>query len=331
MESLALGPSRGDIDRLSVRVMSVWRIVRRWLFRGVLLAAIGLVYGCVGWMESMDNMHCDTAGSGYKCTQVEEAPPRHTRSEYQPLWADEYHDVGTERPEVSEYVFEMTNQEREQRGRSSLRHDPTLSQIACWHNQDQLKGGYMGHEDSDDRMAADRVAREHRRLIGVVAENVHGFRIDVESTGTGKREWASRIVDGWMESSGHRSNILDRDHTHLGVCVSTDTVKFRAVQLFAEVSAYLDQPLPWTMPPGDSMSVSFSLVKADEPPARYEFAPAGEPLREAGVGKPVNGILHVPDSTGKYGLRVLVPDGSGRYWTYGGPRVWVKEEDVPAY
>jgi len=314
--------------------MPDWRIVQDWLFRGVLLAAVCLLYGCAGWIESMENMHCDTAGSGYKCTQVEEAPPRHTRSEHQPVWADEYEDVGMEWPEVSEYVFEMTNQERQQRGRSSVHHDPTLSQIACWHNQDQLKGGYMGHEDSDDRMPGDRVAREHRRLIGVVAENAYRFRIDVESEKTKKQEWASRIVGNWMESPGHRSNMLDREHTHLGVCVSTDTVNSRAVQLFAVVNAYLDRPLPWTVTPGDSTSVSFSLVEAEQPPARYKFAPAGEPLREAfdeGAGKPMNGTLHFPDSTGKYELRVLVPDGSGRFWTYGGPRIWVKETDIPAY
>lgn len=309
------------------------KIVRCW-FLGVLLVAVGFLYGCASWIESMGNMHCDTAGSGYKCTQVEEAPPRHTRSEYQPVWADEYHDVGTDYAEVGEYVFEMTNQEREQRGLAPLRHDPTLSQISCWHNQDMIGHSYVGHEDSDDRMPADRVKREHRRLIGGAGENAFGSDIDMESVSSGEREWAARVIEGWMTSPGHRENILSGRYTHLGVCVTKDTVRTRATQVFADVAAYLNQSLPWTMSPGDSMSVSFSLVKADHAPERYEFAPAGEPLREAfdgGWGLPLNENLHVPDSTGKYELRVLVPDDSGRYWTYGGPRIWVKEEDVPAY
>lgn len=296
-----------------------------------LLLGLVLVYGC-----GSVNMHCNTAGPGYNCTQVTEAPPRHTRTPYQPVWSDEFHSVGTTKPQVSEAIVRMTNGERETKSLRPLQHDSTLSRIACWHNQDMLGHNYVGHEDSDDRMPSDRVAREHRRLIGIVGENAYrGGRLGPGASPDRKREWGRYIMDEWMDSPGHRANILDHDWTHLGACVTQDSVQSRASQVFADVYAYLDAPLPWTMPPGDSVSVSFSLTKAEAPPTRYQFVPAGQPLRDAfsgdDQGRSLNGTLHVPDAPGKYELRVLIPTSQDRYLPLGGPRVWVKPPDVPAY
>lgn len=300
------------------------------LVGGVGVAVLG--YGC-----SSMNMRCDGAGKGYECTTVERPPLRHTRSPYQPPWSDEYHDLATNLPVVGEYVFEFTNDERERLGHSPLKHDPVLTQIACWHNQDMIGHNYLGHNDSDDRMPRDRVAREHRRLIGTVGENAYdlGARVGRRAPQKHKRGWARDIVEGWMNSPGHRANILEDRWTHFGACVSKDSLQGQATQVFASVQAYLDDPLPWAVTPGDSVSVSFTLVKADHPPSRYEFVPAGEPLDKAFEGeewgKPMDGKLYLPGTTGTYGLRVLVPEGNGRFTVLGGPRVLVKKEGEPAY
>ena len=43
---------------------------------------------------------------------------------------------------------------------------------------------------------------------------------------------ASRAVDGWMNSPGHRKNILTPDFTHIGVGVHRENGRNYAVQLF---------------------------------------------------------------------------------------------------
>jgi hypothetical protein len=242
---------------------------------------------------------------------------------------------------VSDFVFTLTNEERKGLGHPPLEHDQTLSQIACWHNQDMIGHNYLGHEDSDDRSPQDRVAREHRRLVGTgYGENANEMLPGKtrKNSKADKRAWAEEIVTEWMNSAGHRANILRGRWTHFGACVSADSTESRATQVFASVQAYLDEPLPWAMTPGDSVSVSFTLVKADHPPTEYEFVPAGEPLAEAfekeGRGKPFNGTLYLPTSPGEYGLRLLIPAQGGRSRLYAvvkGPRILVLEEGTPAY
>jgi len=204
--------------------------------------------------------------------------------------------------------------------------------------------GYLGHEDSDDRNARDRVAREHRRLIGIVAENaLEGAPLTPplsvgqrRATDAQARKLAGRILDGWLESSKHRANLMKRSHTHLGACVSsTDTLMdVRATQIFSKVSAYLDEPLPWTMTSGDSVSVSFDLVAALRAPKRYKFVPPGQSMGQSfGLrwGTPLNdGVVHLPDASGTYELRFMVAERTGQHTIRRGPRVKVQKSEAPA-
>ena len=302
------------------------RAVPPLLLVGALFVTAGLVHGCGGL-----NIRCDGGGKGYSCRSVDGPPERHTRSEYQPPWADEYHDISTERPTVSEHVFTQTNATRQEEGVSSLQHDRTLSQIACWHNQDMLGHNYLGHNDSDDRLPSHRVAREHRRLIGAVGENAYeGGALNNRD----KQQWARDILDTWMHSPGHRENIMTARWTHLGACVSERSMNARATQVFTETWAYFDEPLPWTMAPGTSIANSLSLAKATAPPTRYRFVSPRLTMWRAfpteSAGRAFNGTLHVPDSTGLYEVRFEFPTQSGGTEIIGGPWVRVTEDGGPS-
>ncbi|MFO8099874.1 MAG: CAP domain-containing protein [Salinibacter sp.] len=139
---------------------------------------------------------------------------------------------------INEYVLEQTNAER-QRGRlSPLRHDPTLSQIACGHNRDMLKHDYMGHQDSDGHSPSDRVRWQHRRLLGEVSENTYrGDSLSGPDSHEDNQRWATRIVERWMQSAPHRKNILGTNWTHVGACVMRDAATGRATQVLANVHA----------------------------------------------------------------------------------------------
>ena len=55
---------------------------------------------------------------------------------------------------------------------------------------------------------------------------------------------AQMIMDGWMNSPGHRKNILSPGYTHLGVGVITNNQEIKATQVFIGVAAAGIRPGP---------------------------------------------------------------------------------------
>ena len=247
----------------------------------------------------------------------------------QPPDAGEHAGVGRHRLDAGRAVFDLTNEVRTDRGRGTLTPDSTLAQSACWHNQDMLVHDYLGHRDASGRTPGDRVAREHRRLIGTAGENVaDGEPLPADASREDAAAWAGAVVKRWMNSDGHRSNLLRSQFTHLGTCVTHTASVARATQLFATAWAYLDEPLPWTMSVGDSLAISVTPNRAQGAPEAYAFVPPTEPLGRAFDGddarRAFQGTLHLPDSAGVYGSRFLFMEGEGRYVVISGPRVQVE-------
>lgn len=121
-------------------------------------------------------------------------------------------------------VFELTNVERANNGLPPLIWDSGLASAARAHSDDLARNNLFGHTGSDGSSVGERLSRagiSHRGW----AENVSGGRNTPEAT-----------VAGWMASPGHRSNILNRDMTHLGVGLSHlegSRFSFYATQKFA--------------------------------------------------------------------------------------------------
>lgn len=292
----------------------------RSLFLMVMLGVLGA--GCSGVPDP-------GAESGEETEGAPADPVRLRASPSQPPSADKYAGVGLRRPEAGRLVFTLTNRVRANRGRAVLTRDTTLAQIACWHNQDMLAHGYMGHEDAGGALPSDRMAHEHRRLIGAAGENVaKGDPLPEGASRSDAAEWAGTVLEGWMNSDGHRTNVLRPQFTHVGACATHISSASRATAMFATVWAYLDAPLPWSLSPGDSLTVSIRPVRAAEPPAEYAFVPVGEPVGEAFEsderGHSFRGTLHLPDEPGVYGSRFLFPEDNGRYMIISGPRTQVE-------
>ena len=237
-------------------------------------------------------------------------------------------DAFVERTRVAKTIVAFTNRERRTQEQPPLRQDSSLARIACRHNQDMLAHGYMGHEDVNGQLPTDRVMRNHRSLIGSIGENVYKSATVPGAHRAGVEAWAQDALDRWRESPGHRKNLLRKEFTHTGVCVTHTESVAMATQMFAGVWAYLDTPLPRSVPPGDSLAVSVRPITASGPPVQYAFVPVGEPVSEAftgdGEGRPFRDRLYLPDRPGVYGSRFLFPEGDGRYRGLSGPRVRVE-------
>ncbi|WP_328935530.1 MULTISPECIES: CAP domain-containing protein [unclassified Streptomyces] len=102
-------------------------------------------------------------------------------------------------------VVELTNAERARAGLRALAVDPLLAAAAQAHSTDMVARAFYSHTSPDGSQPWDRAAAagSRRRTIG-------------ENIACGQRSPAE-VVEGWMNSPGHRANILKPDFTHIGI------------------------------------------------------------------------------------------------------------------
>ncbi|MBL1108920.1 TerD family protein [Streptomyces sp. 5-8] len=119
------------------------------------------------------------------------------------LWASPLTPAGLTRTAAE--VLALTNTERGRAGLPPLAADPLLTAAAQAHSADMVARDFYAHTAPDGSEPWDRAAAAgaRRRTIG-------------ENIACGQRS-AAEVVTDWMNSPGHRANILKRDFTHLGV------------------------------------------------------------------------------------------------------------------
>lgn len=105
-------------------------------------------------------------------------------------------------------LLTLTNAERRRLGFSTLLPDEALALAARHHAQEMATLNYFSHSSPTPRNAtlSQRVAQAGSAAIGV-GENL---------ALVGPQEVAQRSVQGWMESPGHRENLLRPNYTHVG-------------------------------------------------------------------------------------------------------------------
>ncbi|WP_106615681.1 CAP domain-containing protein [Saccharothrix carnea] len=101
-------------------------------------------------------------------------------------------------------VVELTNGERAAHGCPALAADDRLAAAARAHSADMAAQNYFDHVSKDGRSFVDRVKAAGYPAPG--AENI----------AAGQRT-AEAVVKGWMDSPGHRANILNCKLKALGV------------------------------------------------------------------------------------------------------------------
>jgi len=108
----------------------------------------------------------------------------------------------------SEYitkVIEITNVERSKYNLVPLKLSNALCKSAQEHADDMYINGYFSHTSQDGRTMSDRINKYCSGYM-FMGENI--------AKGYGTPE---AVVNGWMNSEGHRANILNGDFTEIGV------------------------------------------------------------------------------------------------------------------
>ena len=102
-------------------------------------------------------------------------------------------------------VLDLVNQLRVENGLDPLELDLRLYLSAQTHSQDMARNDFMSHTGSDGSSPGDRISAAGYPASGW-SENVAAGQPTPES-----------VVNAWMNSSGHRANILRASSEHVGI------------------------------------------------------------------------------------------------------------------
>jgi len=109
-------------------------------------------------------------------------------------------------PAKAEQLFAMANEARVEAGQGRLTWDPALAEAAMKHCLRMAAEGPISHRYGGE---PDLTAR--------AAEAGAHFSLIEENIAVGS--YPGRIHQGWLDSPGHRANLLNPDITHVGVAV----------------------------------------------------------------------------------------------------------------
>ncbi len=102
-------------------------------------------------------------------------------------------------------VVRLVNVERTSRGLNALEEDWQLSRVARYKSEDMKNNNYFSHTSP---------------TYGSPFQMMKSFGISYRSAGENIARGQSSpeaVVNAWMNSSGHRANILNSSFTHIGV------------------------------------------------------------------------------------------------------------------
>ena len=102
-------------------------------------------------------------------------------------------------------VLRLVNAERAKAGLSSLTLDSSLSSVAKNHSEDMKNNNYFDHTNLQGQSPFDRL-----KSAGIA------YTTAGENIAMGQKT-AQSVVSGWMNSSGHRANILNKNFGRMGL------------------------------------------------------------------------------------------------------------------
>ena len=108
-------------------------------------------------------------------------------------------------------VLTLTNAHREENGCGPLKIDTRLIKAARGHAADMVERTFFDHVNPDGKSPSDRA--QAAGFPSGVGENIAVGYTDAEA-----------VMNGWMNSSGHRANILNCDYTVIGIGYAAGTV-----------------------------------------------------------------------------------------------------------
>ncbi len=126
-------------------------------------------------------------------------------------------------------IIALTNKAREEQQLKALHEDALLDDAAEERVRDMFQKQYWAHTSPSGEEASDSVSRTGYR-----------YRTIGENIAMGNFTNDEKLVKGWLQSPGHRANIMNRNHEDIGTAVQRGAMKgedvWIAVQIFGSPS-----------------------------------------------------------------------------------------------
>ena len=111
---------------------------------------------------------------------------------------------------LASQTINLVNKQRQQQNLAALTEDKALTTIAQTKAEDMVKHNYFAHNSPTYGSVGDMLDRFNYSWTGYGENIAKGYTT------------AATVVQGWMESPGHRANILQSKFTNIGTGYTTD-------------------------------------------------------------------------------------------------------------
>lgn len=112
--------------------------------------------------------------------------------------------------EFQKQVIDLTNQAREKNGLKPLKNSNEVEEVAQVKSEDMAENDYFSHTSPTYGSPFDML-KQYDVDYSTAAENIAAGQQSPQS-----------VVEGWLNSSGHRKNIMNKNITHIGVGYAED-------------------------------------------------------------------------------------------------------------
>ena len=128
--------------------------------------------------------------------------------------------------EVEQAIFNKVNEERAKAGVPALTYNNTMQKYARIKSQDMGDNNYFSHEDLNGNLITTQMKKDG------VSYKAWGENIAYIGGNMSADALAQQFMTNWMNSSGHRANILSTNFSSIGVGVYKIGNKVYATQEF---------------------------------------------------------------------------------------------------
>lgn len=132
-------------------------------------------------------------------------------------------------PDLERLIHQSVNLERRAHEREPLEWDEQLGALARAHSEDMAKREYFKHVNPEGLTPMKRLEEAGYNKCRLVGENIYQNNLYSRAITEKKRttyDWnsmekiAATTIKGWMESSGHQQQILEKNYTSEGIGVA---------------------------------------------------------------------------------------------------------------
>ncbi|WP_345241657.1 CAP domain-containing protein [Pontibacillus salipaludis] len=145
----------------------------------------------------------------YSQPEQNQTPNQNNQTQQQKQQAQEQKEQANKADsEFKAKVVELTNKERKKQGLPALKADAELRGVAQKKSEDMVKNDYFSHNSP---------------RYGSPFEMMQNFGIDYKTAAeniAAGQQTPEKVVQQWMNSSGHRKNILNKNVTHIGIGIA---------------------------------------------------------------------------------------------------------------